>query len=110
MAGLTKRKRAKDVLRLSEEHLRLIIDTIPTMAWTIRPDGAVDFVNQRSLGYMGLSFEEGIEEPTRAIHPDDLPRVMDKWLADLSAGKPSEDEMRLRQGGGEYRWFLVRTV
>jgi PAS domain S-box-containing protein len=110
MADLTKRKRAKDVLRLSEEHLRLIIDTIPTMAWTIRPDGAVDFVNQRSLGYMGLSFEEEIADPTRAIHPDDLPRVMDKWLADLGAGKPSEDEMRLRQGGGEYRWFLVRTV
>ena len=61
MADTTKRKRAKEVLRQSEEHLRLIIDTIPTMAWTLRPDGTVDFVNQRSLDYMGLSFEEEIE-------------------------------------------------
>lgn len=28
----------------------------------------------------------------------------------MTAGKPSEDEMRLRRGDGEYRWFLVRTV
>ena len=110
MAGITKRKRAKKVVRPSEEHLRLIINTIPTMAWTVRPDGAVDFINQHWLDYTGLSFEEEIEEPTRAVHPEDLPRVMEKWLADLPAGKSFDDEMRLRQAGGEYRWFLVRTV
>src|ERR1700680_3809809 len=110
MAGIGKRKRAKEGLRPSEEHLRLIINTIPTIAWTIQPDGVVDFVNQRSLDYSGLSLEEQIEEPTRAVHPEDLPRVMEKWLADMAAGKPSEDEMRLRQADGEYRWFLVRTA
>src|SRR4029077_1521732 len=110
MADVTKRKRAKEVLRRSEEHLRLIINTIPTMAWTVRPDGAVDFINQRWLDYTGLSFEEQIEEPNRAVHPDDLRRVMEKWLADMAAGEPSEDEIRLRQSDGEYRWFLVRTV
>jgi len=110
MADITMRKRAKEVRRPSEDHLRLIIDTIPTMAWTVRPDGAVDFVNQRWLDYTGLSFEEEIEEPNRAVHPEDLPRVMEKWLADMAVGKPSEDEMRLRQADGNYRWFLVRTV
>jgi len=104
------RKLAKDVLRQSEDSLRLIIDTIPTIAWTLRPDGAVDFVNQRSLDQSGLSLEEQLEEPTRTIHPEDLPRVMEKWLADMAAGQASEDEMRLRQADGQYRWFLVRTV
>ena len=110
MADITNRKRANEVLRHSEEHLRLIIDTIPTMAWTVRPDGAVDFINQRWLDYTGLSFEEEIEEPTRPVHPQDLPRVMEKWQADMSAGEPYEDEMRLRRADGTYRWFLVRTV
>jgi two-component system sensor histidine kinase UhpB len=103
-------KLAKEVLPQSPDNLRLIIDTIPTMAWTVRPDGAVDFVNKRWLDYAGLSLEEEIEQPTRVIHPEDLPRVMEKWLGDMAAGKPSEDEMRLRQADGEYRWFLVRTV
>ncbi len=102
--------RAAQALLHSDEGLRLVIDTIPTMAWTVRPDGAVDFVNQRWLDYTGLSFEEEIEEPTRAVHPEDLQRVMEKWLADMAAGESFEDEMRLRRADGEYRWFLIRTV
>jgi PAS domain S-box-containing protein len=92
------------------ESLRLIIDTIPTMVWSVRPDGAVDFVNQRWLDYTGLTLEEEVEDPTRALHPEDLPRVMEKWLVDMAAGKPSEDEMRLQRADGEYCWFLVRTA
>jgi two-component system sensor histidine kinase UhpB len=110
MAHIAQHKLAKDVLRQSQDSLRLIIDTIPTMAWTVRPDGAVDFVNQRWLDYTGLSLEQEIEKPTGVVHPEDLPRVMEKWLVDMAAGEPSEDEMRLRHADGEYRWFLVRTV
>jgi len=93
-----------------EERMRLIIDTIPTMAWSLRPDGAVDFVNKRWLEYTGLSFEAELKNPTSPVHPQDLPRVMETWLSDMAAGKPSEDEMRLQRADGEYRWFLVRTV
>src|ERR1700686_2343538 len=101
---------AAEVSNVIEERLRLIIDTIPTMAWSARPNGVVDFVNQRSLEYAGLSLEEYLKGPKGAIHPEDFPRVMEKWLADMAAGKPSEDEMRLRRVDGEYRWFLVRTA
>ena len=93
-----------------EGRLRLIINTMPTMVWTLRPDGTVDFVNQRWLDYTGLSLEEEIEDPTRPVHPEDLPRVMEKWLVDMAAGEASEDEIRLRHADGEYRWFLVRTA
>jgi PAS domain S-box-containing protein len=110
MTQIAERKLAKKVLRQSEDSLRLIIDTIPTMAWTVRPDGAVDFLNQRWLDYTGLSLEEEIKDSNRVVHPEDLPRVMKKWLVDMAAGEPFEDEMRLRQADGEYRWFLVRTV
>src|SRR5207244_10989017 len=61
------------------------------------------------LDYTGLSFEEEIENPTRVIHPDDLQSVMEEWRAHMPAGRPYEDEMRLRRADGEYRWFLVRT-
>ena len=97
-------------LKRAEDRVRLIINTIPLMAWSVRPDGAVDFVNQRWLDYTSLSLEEEIENPTCAVHPEDLPRVMEKWLVDMAAGEPSEDEMRLLRADGEYRWFLVRTA
>jgi PAS domain S-box-containing protein len=97
-------------LKRAEDRIRLVINTIPTMVWTLQPDGTVDFVNQRSLDYTGLSLEEQLADPTSAVHPEDLPRVMEKWLADRAAGEPSEDEMRMRRADGEYRWFLVRTA
>ena len=96
--------------RQNEDRLRLVIDTIPTMAWSVLPDGAVDFVNQRWLEYTGLSFEKALKEANHTVHPEDLPSVMEKWLVDMATGEPCEYEMRLRRADGEYRWFLVRTV
>ncbi len=97
-------------LKRAEDRVRLVINTIPTMVWTLQPDGTVDFVNQRSLDYSGLTLEEQLADPTSTLHPEDLPRVMEKWLADLATGEASEDEMRMRRADGEYRWFLIRTV
>ena len=96
--------------RQKEDHLRLVIGTIPTMAWSILPGGAVDFVNQRWLDYTGFSLEKALEEVNRTVHPEDLPSVMEKWLVDMAAGEPCEYELRLRRADGEYRWFLIRTV
>ncbi|SRR5216684_7119334 len=99
-----------EVVKQAEDRIRLVIDTMPIMAWTLRPDGIVDFLNQRWLDYAGLSLKQYVKDPTGPIHPEDIPRVIEKWLAAMAAGKPSEDEMRLRRADGEYRWFLVRTV
>jgi PAS domain S-box-containing protein len=96
--------------RLSEDRLRQIIDSIPTMAWSLRPDGAVDFVNQRWQDYTGVSLEEELENPTRPLHPEDRPGAVAEWLVAMAAGEAYEGEMRLRRADGDYRWFLVRTV
>src|SRR5260221_10540556 len=55
---ITQRIEAEEAVRHSEEHLRLVIDTIPTMAWSLRPDGVVDFLNQPLMDYAGLSLED----------------------------------------------------
>jgi len=107
--GIAERKRAEDALRRSEDRIRLIIDTIPVMAWSVRPDGVVDFLNQRWLDYTGLSLEPYIEDPVGPIHPDDVPGIMEKWRANMAAGTSYEAEMRLRRVDGQYRWFLVLT-
>src|SRR5258706_1000971 len=109
-ASLQMAEKIQALARQKEDQPRLVIDTIPTMAWSVMPDGAVDFVNQHWLEYTGLSLEEALEDPTSTVHPEDLQRVMEKWIVDMAAGKPYENEMRLRRADGEYRWFLVRTV
>jgi len=111
-------KRALDDVRRSEDRLRTIIDTIPALVWCFRPDGTINYFNQRWHEYTGISREEaygtGDAESTakifRAIlHPDDIPRVLATWQDEiLSVGKPGEFEVRMRRHDGEYRWFMVR--
>jgi two-component system sensor histidine kinase UhpB len=107
---VTDRVRAEEALRRSEDELRLVIDTIPVMAWTLGPDGTVDFLNRRWTEYSGLSLEQFIADPTGPMHPEDVPRALERWRVQLEAGEAYDDEMRLRRADGEYRWFLVRTA
>jgi PAS domain S-box-containing protein len=98
-------------LQSSEDRLRLVIDTIPAYAWSARPDGSVDFVNQRVLEFTGRSKEEvpGWDWGS-VVHPDDLAKFVDEWRAALAAGQSMEIEVRLRRTDGKYRWSLTRSV
>src|SRR5882757_4746770 len=98
-------------LQQSEDRLRLVIDTIPAHVWSARADGSVDFVNRRWLETTGLSMEHALGwDWASVVHPDDLPRYVEKWRCALAAGQPSESEVRLRRPDGNYRWWLTRTV
>lgn len=98
-------------LRKSEAELRTIVETIPAYVWTNLPDGNVDFVSQSWLDYTGLSREEWLGWAwMTATHPGDLDTVVSKWRAALAAGEPIEQEMRVRQADGSYRWCLGRNV
>jgi len=101
---------AENALRRREDYLRLTIDTIPVLAWCTRPDGSNEFLNQRWLDYTGLTIEEARGWGWKvAIHPDDLPQLLDVWQGFLISGKSGELEARLRRADGVYRWFLFRV-
>src|SRR6266403_2177378 len=96
--------------RESEAVLRRIIDTIPSLAWCNLPDGSNEFLNQRWYDYTGLSPEEAHGWGWKAaIHPEDLPMLMQKWEALLEADNPGECEVRLRRSDGVFRSFLFRV-
>jgi len=95
----------------TDDFLRTMIDKIPILAWSCRPDGSAEFVNQRWLDYTGLSLEEAVGWGWQAtIHPEDLGKTMETWLRLIASEEPGEGEARLRRFDGEYRWFLARAV
>ena len=49
---------APDKIKSSQDHLRLVIDSIPNLVWRGDPDGVPDFLNQTALDYTGLSLEQ----------------------------------------------------
>src|SRR5712671_1469642 len=93
------------------QDVRLIVDAIPTLAWSARSDGSADFFNQRWLNYTGLSAEQaGDWGWTVALHSDDLNGLVNYWRSVLASGAPGEIEGRLRRSDGVYRWFLFRAT
>jgi PAS domain S-box-containing protein len=103
-------KRAENAVRASERNFKLIIDMIPTLAWSACPDGSASFINRRWLDYTGLSAEEAQNWGWKAtIHPDDVPGLEQNWRSSLSSGMPVEAEARMRRFDGAYRWFLHRA-
>src|SRR5712664_1949451 len=91
------------------QDIRLVVDTIPTLAWSAGPDGSADFVNRRWLDYTGLSAKQALGSGWQvAIHPDELPRILETFREALNSVKPYEVEGRFRRFDGEFRWFLFR--
>ena len=80
------RKRAEEALRnaldeiqANEQNLTVMINTIPALIHTGRPDGYLDYFNERWLDYLGCSLVD-VEgwNWTTWIHPDDVSGIVDK--------------------------------
>jgi formate hydrogenlyase transcriptional activator len=96
--------------RGSEANLRRTIDTIPALVSGFLPDGSNEFMNKRWHDYTGLSPEESQHGGwQQAVHPDDLPPLMERFRQARALGEPDEIETRLRRHDGVFRWFFVRA-
>ena len=109
---ITEQKRAEEAARRSEIGLRALIENAPAMVFIALPGASNAFVSRGWREYTGLSAEETAGLGWQGVvHPEDLPRHMDKWRVFSATGEPFEDETRFRRvADGEYRWFLVRAV
>ena len=104
------RKRAEDALRASERNLKVIIDTIPALAWSARTDGSAEFFSQHYLDFVGLTAEQASGWGwTSALHPADVEALAATWQRIMASEAAGEAEARLRRHDGSYRWFLFRA-
>src|SRR4029077_6523778 len=91
------------------EDIRLVVDTIPELVWSARPDGSAEFLNQRWLDYTGFSAEQALGGGwAAAVPPEDRHALIDYWRSILASAEPGEFEARMRRFDGGYRWFLFR--
>ena len=98
-------------LQESEECFRLIVDAIPGFVCTLSATGEVELLNRQVLEYFGKTVEELKNWSTNeAVHPDDLPRVIDAWRHSVETGQPYALEFRQRRADGAYRWFQSRAL
>jgi PAS domain S-box-containing protein len=103
---ITDRMLAQESLRESEERFRQIANSAPVPMWVTRLDRKRAFANQAYLDFLGLPYEEAVVFDWRkALHPDDLPRILQEQIAGESSLKPFVLEARYRRADGEWRWL-----
>ncbi len=98
-------------LREQEKKFRDALETMPALAFVADSKGNRTFFNRGWLEYTGLSSEQASGSGwEKAIHPDDLKRVTERWRASQTTGQPLDYEARIRCGSdGVYRWFQTRA-
>jgi PAS domain S-box-containing protein len=97
---------AQETLRESEERFRLIADSAPVPIWVTKLDRTRSFANRAYVDFLGLPYEQAIVFDWRkALHPDDLPHILQEQIAGEASLKPFVLEARYLNSKGEWRWL-----
>src|SRR6266704_102532 len=103
--------RVQEALGESERSSRSALDGIAGLVAVMAPNGELETANRQVVEYFGRSLEWIKNWGTNdAVHPEDLPRVLELFKKGMASGIPFEHELRLRRFDGEYRWFDNRGV
>ena len=103
---ITSRKLAERAISESEQRFRSIANSAPVPIWVSRMDGLREFVNHAYHEFLGVSQKEAENFDWRkALHPDDLQRILGEQRAGESSRKPFALEARYRRHDGQWRWL-----
>ena len=101
----------------SNEELQLqvgLLQHLPVSAWTLKPDGTPDFVNQVWLEFSGQTLDFVRSHPEAwmtAVHPEDREAASKAFWEGVRSGQGFAFETRsLRAQDGTYRWHLQQAV
>jgi PAS domain S-box-containing protein len=105
-------KEAQELLKQSEQNFRLLAEALPQVVWTARPDGWLDYYNQKWFDYTGTTLEQTQGWSWESVlHPDDLQQCVDAWTHSFQTGEAYQVEYRLKRAAdGMYRWHLGRAL
>ena len=95
----------------SEARYRGLAESIPAMIWAADTQGMRIDQNRQWLDYTGQTHEQALGIGWRtAAHPDDLERVLERWVQSRRTGKDYLVEYRIRRASdGAYRWHRVHA-
>jgi PAS domain S-box-containing protein len=92
-------------------NVQVLVDSIPALIHTARPDGYLDYFNKRWLEYLGVTLDKVAGwNWTAFIHPEDVDGIVARWRACLVSEEDFEYETRVRKASGDYRWMFHRKV
>lgn len=93
-------------LRESEFNYQILSDSGQALIWTATPDKRCNYFNKVWLEFTGRTFDQEVGNGwAEGVHPDDLQRCLDTYVAAFDKREPFSMDYRLRRYDGEYRWL-----
>jgi PAS domain S-box-containing protein len=106
----TAQKAAELALLQSEQQMQRMMDTVPSILWSMAPDGRNTFINRKARDYLGMTLDQvqgwGWVE---TVHPEEQEYVVKEFKKALETGSSYITEHRIRRADGIYRWHLSRA-
>jgi len=99
-----------EALRRGEAELRFLADSIPELIWTATAEGFIDYYNQFTGEYTGLTSEDlGPTGWIALLDPSEQAAAARRWVQSVATGEPYEGLFRMRRHDGRYRWHIIRA-
>ncbi|MBJ6143473.1 PAS domain-containing protein [Hymenobacter sp. BT559] len=96
--------------RRGEAEVRFLADSIPELIWTATAEGLIDYYNQYTTEYSGLTKDElGPTGWVGLLYPEEQAEAARGWVRSIASGAPFEGEYHLRRHDGTYRWHVIRA-
>jgi len=96
--------------RRGEVEVRFLADSIPELIWTASAEGLIDYYNQYTTDYSGLTKDElGPTGWVGLLYPEEQTAAARRWVQSVASGEPFEGDYRLRRHDGAYRWHIIRA-
>lgn len=94
-----------------ERQLRSLAEAIPQQIWRADSKGEIEYCNRDLLKFTGRGASMLIGDKFfEILHPSDAIIFRQDWEAARRSGVQFEIESRVRNSGGDYRWFLIRGI
>lgn len=91
------------------KRMRLLLEMLPQIVWTIDISGKICYGNKKFIDYIGYSPSENAENFFRkVIHPDDIELTLREYKSSVKNISSFTVEHRARGSDGTFRWFLTR--
>jgi len=111
VVDITTRHRYEKAIRDSEQRFRSLVESLPQLVWTCRPDGYCDYLSRQWVEYTGIPEAKQLGFGwVDTLHPDDRERVVVEWEQAVTTSDRFDTDFRIRNAEGEYRWFKTLAV